>query len=300
MKKNKSSKEDIIKVSGVDENMPAIPEWKDAKAKKELRKAVNDKINELGWLLTDAADYDEAKTVYESLSAETHLEVKIVGLTRIFIEKKQFDYAKELLEKGMKQFPGSSFILNNFGLLHYNSGNNYEALRYFDEAIQCEGKGAESSALYNKGLALLALEYYEEASKVFSKLVQIDEKDGSFFYQQGYCQLRRENYWDAIQLFRHSSSLGYRSSGLPAGLCCAFVGAGLLLEAWGIAAKGLDEYPDCEAMYENLAEVRLDLGHLDDAKDVLRGGLGKFPESEALKKLLWRAEGAEKSSFSRN
>lgn len=53
-------------------------------------------------------------------------------------------------------------------------------------------------------------------------------------------------------------------------------------------------------MYENLAEVHLDLGHLEEANEVLRGGITKFPDSEPLRKLIARAEEEGNPSFSKN
>jgi hypothetical protein len=84
--------------------------------------------------------------------------------------------------------------------------------------------------------------------------------------------------------------MGFLIPGVYGGLCCAFIRAGLLMEAMAVGSAGLEKHPDVEGMYENLGEVHTLLEACGDAKEVLSRGIERFPDSDVLKDLLQKAE----------
>jgi tetratricopeptide (TPR) repeat protein len=138
------------------------------------------------------------------------------------------------------------------------------------------------AAAFNSGLVLIELGLYEDASIVYERLLEHDPKKPEHVYEYAYCNHKRGQLWEAIRLYRMCLQLGCETPGVYAGLCSAFGEAKLFAEGVVAGLHGLHKYADVEAMYENLGEVSLDMGRLDDAEEVLTEGMGKFPESEAI------------------
>ncbi len=260
------------------------------KRESELRQEVNDVTSRLGWTLCETEQYDEALTVYETLDRSTHGEDRYIGITRVLIERERYEEAAELLDEALERYPESCCLMNNKGLLHYSSGDPYEALRWFDRALTHAEDEESMAAAFNRGLVLIELGLFEDASIVYERLLEHDPRKPEYVYEYAYCNHKRGQLWEAIRLYRMCLQLGCETPGVYAGLCSAFGEAGLFAEGAVAGLHGLNKYPDVEAMYENLGEVHLDMGRLDDAEEVLTKGMGKFPESEAIQALLDRLE----------
>jgi tetratricopeptide (TPR) repeat protein len=248
-----------------------------------LRYQLADEFTELG-------EYARALQLYESLPPDACGEERYLGITKVLIESERFEEARQLLEEALDEFPDSPYLLNNYGLLFYRTEDNYEALRHFDRALECGDEKCNRAALYNKGLALSGLHCYEEAAKVLSDLMEKHPDDPWYAYERAHCELERGNLWEAMQLFRRCGEMGFLIPGVYGGHCCAFMRAGLLMEALAVARAGVDKHPDVEGMYENLGEVYILLESYGDAKELLSAGIERFPDSDVLKDLLRRAE----------
>ena len=268
----------------------SLGEALDGRKYSKLRQEVNDIAHQLGWALTDDRQYDEALVVFETLDPETHGEERLTGISRVFIERERFDEARQVLDEAIEQYPESYCLLNSMGLFHYKTEDSYEALRWFDKALRHDSGDENHTAAKNRGLALIDLGLYNDAAVVYERLLDDDEDNTEYLYQLAFCNLSRENLWDAIRLYQACLVLGYEAPGVYAGLCTAFGKAGFLAEALAVGLNGLEVYPEIEAMYENLGEVYLDMGEHDDAEDLLTKGAERFPDSEAIHALLDRLE----------
>lgn len=252
------------------------------KKKKTLKSELNDLLAQIGELHLDQKEYEKAMSIYNLLPWKSHGEQRYYGITRELIEKEEYEKASELFEEVLEKYPESSTLLNSMGLLLYRTDDQYEALRYFDQALAIEAND-NTPMLYNKALSLNLLGYHEEAYKLLAGLLEIDPDDHQYLVEMGYCNLKRKEPWAAIYYYRTAKELGLESASVYGGLCCSYVDAGLRHEAYMIAKEGVEKIPDDDRLYENFAEAAIDLGRLDEADEVIQKGLALEPENEPLK-----------------
>lgn len=260
-----------------------------ARTRKILQHRLTSLRYQLADELTELGEYAMALQLYESLPPDACGEERYLGITKVLIESGRFEEARQLLEEALDEFPGSAYLLNNYGLLFHRTQDNYEALRQLDRALECNDERCNRAALYNKGLALSGLRCYEEAARIFHDLMEKDPDDPWYVYGKAHCELERGNLREAMQLFRRCGEMGFLIPGVYGGRCCAFMRAGLLMEALAVGRAGVEAHPDVEGMYENLGEVYILLEAHGDAEEILSTGIERFPDSEALKDLLRRA-----------
>ncbi len=254
------------------------------KKKTTLMSKLNDLLAEIGELHFDQEEYEKAMSIYNSLPWKSHGEQRYYGITRVLIEKEEYKKASELFEEALEKYPESSILLNSMGLLFYRRDDQYQALRYLDSAIAARADD-NYPMLYNKALCLNLLGYHEEAHKILADLLETFPDDTRYLVEMGYCNLEKKDPLAAIYYYRTAKELGLKSAAVYGGLCCSYVDAGLLHEAYAIAKEGVEKNPDDVGLYENRAESAMDLGRFDEADEVIQKGLALEPENEALKEL---------------
>jgi tetratricopeptide (TPR) repeat protein len=270
----------------------------DGRARRRLQGRLTGLKSQLAWHFVESGRNDEALRLYESLPSETMAEEKAIGISRVLIEEERFEEARNVLEEALEDFTDSAFLLNNYGILLYRTGDQYEALRYFDAALECGSEECDTATRYNKGLSLYEIGYFEEAAGIFRELTERDPDNPKYVCELAQCELGRKNIWESILLFRRCLGMDYEIPGVWAGLCRAHIEGLMMAEAVAIGRMGLNKYPDECAMYQNLGEACIGFGWYEDAREVLTDGIGRFPECEALKELLERTEKEEGSAES--
>lgn len=260
----------------------AIKTTTDLKKKEALKTKRYKLTAQIGNLYLDQREFEKARTLYESLPWKSHGEGRYYGITRELIGEGKYEEAKSLLEEGLSKYPESWELLNSMGLIFQRTDNHYEALRYFDCALARKDNN-NAPMLYNKGLALNCLGYYEEALKVLTELLEKVPDDPDYLDEMGYCNLERKEPWMAIHYYRAAKEMGLESGSVYGGLYCAYVEADLYHEAYMIAREGVEKLPDAVGLYENLAEAARDMGRLEEANEVIQKGLTLDPEYEPLK-----------------
>jgi len=256
--------------------------------RKDLIHVLSDLNNQLAWSLLDAGEFEKGLAIYQSMSWRTHGEDKYNGICRALIEMEYYDEARRFLERGLQRFPESHCLLVGMGLLHRRLGHDFDALRYFKQALKCNP--GNRHALYDKAITLSELGYYEDSLSIVNKLIKKYPDDPEYFIETGYCNLMIGYPENAIEYYKKASDTGFASPSIYGGLFCAYLEMGLKKEALEMAQKGIKKFPDVPAMYENLGEAYFEYGWVDDAKKALEEGLKKFPDDERLKEVLKKIE----------
>jgi tetratricopeptide (TPR) repeat protein len=257
---------------------------KSESTRKDIIHSLSDLNNQLAWSFLDAGEFEKGLSIYQSLSWRTHGEDKYNGISRALIEMEYYDDARQILERGINRFPQSHCLLVGMGLLHRRLGHDFDALRYFKQALKCSP--GDRHALYDKAITLSELGYYEDSLSIVNKLIKKYPDDPEYLIETGYCTLMMGYPENAIEYYKKASDTGFASPSIYGGLFCAYVEMGLKKEALEMAQKGIKKFPDVPAMYENLGEAYFEYGWIDDAKKVLQEGLRKFPDDERLKEVL--------------
>jgi len=217
-----------------------LEETTETKKKKTLKSKLNDLLAQIGELHLDQKEYEKAMSIYNSLPWKSHGEQRYYGITRVLIEKEEYKKARELFEEALKKYPKSSILLNSKGLLFYRMDDQYEALRYFDQAFASDVNDI-TPLLYNKALSLNLLGYHEEAYKLLTDLLEIIPDDPRYLVEMGYCNLEKKDPLAAIYYYRAAKELGVESASVYGGLCCSYINADLRHEAYMIAKEGVEK-----------------------------------------------------------
>lgn len=91
---------------------------------------------DMAWLLLECGKFEEGLSMYSSVFGKQYREKKYVGIGRALTEMKRYGEAKNVLEKGLKEFPKSYALWEGLGILHDALGEHLEALNCFEAAIR--------------------------------------------------------------------------------------------------------------------------------------------------------------------
>lgn len=248
---------------------------------------------ELGQAYLDIGEIERALDLYSSLSEETHKEEKFQGIFRAYIESERYDEAKKLIPLILKDFSESFSLLNSLGLFYYRTGDNYEALRYFDKAKLVASDPEDTmTVLYNKAITLNQVGYYEEALKILKPFASA-LKDNNFATELAYCYTEKGEPKKAVEIYEGLRNDGVINSSMYGGLYCAYLKLGKYDKAFKIAKEGVKRLPQSHTgLYENLAEayqragiLKRDPSALKKAMNIVNKGLEIFPDDNRLLKV---------------
>ena len=256
------------------------------------RARINDLKVELGWASFDCRRYPEALALFSSLRGKDFAEAKYTGVASTLIEMESYAEANRVLERGLKEFPGSYALWNTMGTLVGHLGSHFEALRCFEKAIPL-ATGGDDAALYNKSLALIELACYEEAVPILGGLIEKRPEEPKYLLDRGVCSIFRgyplealQDYQEAMRLWKQCPDT-FTGVRVYSGLTSAFAELGMKREALEVATEGLKSFPDEDpVLYHNMGAVYWGLGWREQCKEVLEKGVRKFPEDEELRDFL--------------
>lgn len=267
------------------------------KAKKELNEAkgsnsrnmaqgdIDDLKSQFAWLLLDAGEYEKGFVLYRSMSWKLQGEIKYLGLGRALTGIGRYDEAVKLLQRGLGRFPESPSLLLAMGNVYHESGDYSISLKYFEQALAFDP--GNKLILFSKANALYGLSLYENALPVYKNLAERYPDESLFSTQVGYCHLQMGYPEDASGHFKSLINKGCAGSDDYNGLFCAYYDMGLLDDAIEIAKEGIRKFPeDDPTLYCNTGVAYFEQGRLNDARDIVSEGIKIFPDDEGLKELL--------------
>ena len=94
-------------------------------------------------------------------------------------QTKNFDKAKQLLQKAIKIQPNAVAAHNNLGIVFKKLGKLQKSISSFEKAIQINPNYAD--AHYNLGIVLQKLGEYQKAINEGKKAIKIFSKDENFY-----------------------------------------------------------------------------------------------------------------------
>jgi len=254
--------------------------------RKEAHKEVYDLKAQLAWQYLDAKEFEKAAKIYEKLPRDAHIRGRYCGKARILIETQKFDEARGLLEEALAKLPDDVPVLNTLGILFNQTGDYYEALRYFDRAHAVDPQN-NPAPVFNKVFSLRNLGYYEEEHKLLLELLKGDPGNTDFIAELAYCEGQRGNYREAMEGCKKALENGYETPQLYTWLCKAYLKLDCMHELFAAALEGVSKFPDQNAeLYTFLGMGHMALEQFEDARRALEQGLAVDPEAEGISELL--------------
>jgi len=264
--------------------------------RRELKEHIDELKIDMGWALLDCKEYEKGLALLSSVSWRAHGEMKYNGIARALTEMEYYDEARRLLERGLKRYPDSYALWVAMGGLYESLGDDFEALRCMDIALQF-ALGDNSTGLYNKFLILTRLGCYGDAVQIIEGLIERYPENHQYLADRGSCALDMGYPQEALGYYQKAMKLWQRSQGVHegiciySGLCSAYYELGIKREAMEIAFEGLKKFPDEDPiLYQNVGATFFQMGWDKKAIEVLKKGIEKFPEDEELKQFLKNVE----------
>jgi tetratricopeptide (TPR) repeat protein len=133
----------------------------------------------LGLSTWKGGDLDKSQKAFETaLSIDPNHLKSLVNLSRVLIEKKQYDEAINTLTKAGDIEPNSTDVHRLLGRAYHAQGNTDNAVDAYTRAIELDDKDAWS--MNNLGLVLLEKKRAEEALPYFAKAVELNKEVAAF------------------------------------------------------------------------------------------------------------------------
>ena len=134
----------------------------------------------LGLSTWKAGDLDKSQKAFETaLTIDPGHFKSLVNLSRVFIEKKQYDEAINTLMKAGDIEPNAADVYRLVGRAYHAQGKTDDAVDAYTRAIELDDQDAWS--MNNLGLVLLQKKQVDEALSFFAKAVEL-KKDVAAFH----------------------------------------------------------------------------------------------------------------------
>jgi len=175
------------------------------------------------------ADYVGASEDYEKaidMDPELWDAVYNLGLVKSYLE--DYKAAISNFDKLLKVFPYDTKTYRQRAMAHLELGNNKEAFLDFARNIIIN---EDSSAYYDRGYALLSLNYYNEALSDLYKAVRMDRNNTPCYFYIGVAHLLLNEYAPAITSFSESVKFDGRDFEAHLGLAISYYKANDLEKA---------------------------------------------------------------------
>lgn len=169
--------------------------------------------------------------------------------------------------------------LYRLGSANYAAANYTQAATYFDRALT--GRNDWSWALYDLGMAYLALDRADDAVHTFGRITPIYPAMPDLYYGRGLAYFATGGYANAITDFVRSSDLVPEWAEPLLALGLTYYAQKELSEAINPYERALAIWPGWAPPYYALAEVWIDRGDLDQALRLVTLGVDRGP---------WRAQ----------
>jgi superkiller protein 3 len=138
----------------------------------------------LGLSTWKAGDLDRAQKAFESaLSIDPEHLKSLVNLSRVLIEKKQYDQAINTLMKAGDLEPNSTDVYRLLGRAYHAQGKTDDAIDAYTRAIALDDEDAWS--INNLGLVLLENKRANEALPYFARAVELKKEVAAFHNNLG-------------------------------------------------------------------------------------------------------------------
>ncbi|OGW36877.1 MAG: hypothetical protein A2Y97_06430 [Nitrospirae bacterium RBG_13_39_12] len=261
---------------------------KTRKEKRELTMEWEDLGEMLAWELLEHGEYKKALVIYKKLPWRRHGENKYLGIGRALMEIGHHREAKRFLEKGLKRFPESIYLLYGMGIFYDGLKIYSLSLKYYDQALKHSPNN--EFILLRKGTALFALGCYEDASLMYQRISEKFPEEPNLLIMIGNCYLLTGYPEEASVYFKKGIGLEYPGSEALEGLYFSYRDMNLYTDALEIAQECFRKYHNDPNSYLILVDACWIQGWTNEAKKTLIEGIERFPDDERLKDLLKEIE----------
>lgn len=216
----------------------------------------SDSYNLKGLILNDLGKPEEARN---SFIQANRLDEKNTDYTynvaHTFYDERNYEKALEWFLKTSNLGENTVLVLSKIGNCYDILGNHPKAVEYHTQCIELAPK--DYGVYFNRGLAYLNLESFEEAKNDFQKAMDLngEDVDVDIFYQMGNAYFNLGNLEKAKELVQKSLEIDTRNASY-------YDLRASIYEAQGLFDLAIEDYTVSINLYPDDCEIHMALGQL--------------------------------------
>ena len=209
-------------------------------------------------------DFKAAEFIcYKILSIDSNHFDSVSLLANINVISRNFDKAKEFLERAIKIQPENVSILNNLGTAYKELGKSKEAINFYQKVLGIDSN--HTNANFNLGLEFYKLKEFRKAKNYLEKTVRIQPNYALAHFNVG--NLQKE-----FKEFKKSKTSYLKAIELKPNFASAHNNLGLVFSAMGDPLNAINCYnkaveinSDHAGAYNNLGRIYTEIGEFKKA-----------------------------------
>ena len=214
---------------------------------------------------------------YKILSIDANHFDSLSLLANIFAINKNFDKAKEFLNKAIAIQPKNTNILNNLGTAHKELGKPEEAINFYQKVLKIDSD--HTNANYNLGLLFYKLRELKKAKNYFEKTVKIQPNYALAHFSLGNLQAEFKEHKKAKTSYQKAIDLRPDLAGAQNNLGLIFRQIGDPQSAIRQYKKTIEINSNHTGAYNNLGRIYTELGEFEKAINSHRMAVKLEPEN---------------------
>ena len=206
--------------------------------------------NALGDLYWETGRQEEAEQWYlQTLEINPNDALALAGLAQVYSGRQDWAKAEESIRQVIAIRPGNWESYNELGIFLYQNGRYDEAATAFGEVVSLDPDNVQG--LSNLATSIMLSGNFEEAAPVYARTIEV-EPHATVYTNLGLMHYYLGDFDSAIEAHRNATRLGPSDH-------LTWLNLGDALSFSNETSRGEQAY----ARAERLAEIRLELNHLD-------------------------------------
>lgn len=241
----------------------------------------------LGRIAEQQRDYAQALRWYERVTNGTQALDAAIRRGSMLAKLERLDEARAMFEQLREQFPQYTVRLYAAeGEILYDTGRYREAQALYDSVL--EQLPDEPDLLYGRALVLDQLGRFDKAESDLRRMIEQDPDDARALNALGYMlTLHTERFDEARQLISKALAITPDDAAVIDSMGWLQFRIGHLNQARDLLRKAFDKLPDPE-IAAHLGEALWAMGDRDQAKRIWQAGLREDPDHRVLKETMDR------------
>ena len=202
---------------------------------------------------------------YKILSIDRNHFDSLSLLANIFAINRNFDKAKEFLEKAIKIQPKNMNILNNLGAAYKGLGKSEEAINFYQKVLEIDSN--HTNANYNLGIEFYKLKEFKKAKNYLVKTIKIQPNYALAHFSLGNLQKEFKEFKKAKLSYLKTIELRPNFAGAQNNLGLVLREMGDPKNAINCYNKAVEINSNHAGAYSNLGRIYTEMGEFKKAID---------------------------------
>ncbi|MBQ8869968.1 MAG: tetratricopeptide repeat protein [Alphaproteobacteria bacterium] len=239
-------------------------------------------------LLEKNGRFSDAIKQYNQLSLSSPLfYMSHLKISSILMENKKYNESLKILKNMLKTYPDDYNILFNLGELSRITGNNKDAIKYYNLALATlpEKENNDWTVYYALGMAYERNDQWNEAENTLKKALKISNRHPFILNYLGYVWLENnQNYNEALYMIFEAYQQNPENGHIMDSMGWALYRMGKYDDALNVLERAAEYLPANAIVCDHLGDVYWQVGRKNEAKHQWKHALTLEEDAELLDK----------------